>query len=54
MWNSNAGDEAFRGSRLGAALAEVGLRLPVRSFDSELVNYQAPKELARPPRVVTG
>ena len=42
IWNSKADQEAFMGSRLGAALAEVGLPAPSQIIESELVNYQAP------------
>ena len=42
IWNSKAEQEAFMGSRLGAALAEVGLPAPSQIIESELVNYQAP------------
>jgi hypothetical protein len=39
VWNSKADQEAFMASRLGAALAEVGLPAPVQVIESDLVNY---------------
>ncbi len=42
IWNSKADQEAFMASRLGAALAEVGLPAPSQIIESDLVNYQAP------------
>jgi len=42
IWNSKADQEAFMASRLGPALAEVGLPAPSQIIESELVNYQAP------------
>src|SRR3954453_12633481 len=42
VWKSKADQEAFMGSRLGKALAEVGVPPPVQVIESELVNYQTP------------
>ena len=39
VWNSKADQEAFMGSRLGAALAAVGVPQPVQVIESDLVNY---------------
>jgi hypothetical protein len=39
VWNSKADQEAFMGSRLGAALGEVGLPEPSQVIESELVNH---------------
>ena len=39
---SKADQEAFMGSRLGAALAEVGVPAPSQIIESDLVNYQTP------------
>jgi len=42
VWDTKADQEAFMASRLGAALAEVGLPAPSQIIESELVNYQVP------------
>ena len=42
VWNSKADQEAFMGSRLGAALGAVGLPAPSQIIESDLVNYQTP------------
>jgi hypothetical protein len=42
VWNSKADQEAFMGSRLGAALGAVGLPDPAQLIESDLVNYQTP------------
>ena len=42
VWNSKADQEAFMASRLGAALAEVGLPAPAQVIESDLVNYRTP------------
>ncbi|HET7654503.1 MAG TPA: hypothetical protein VFK42_15810 [Acidimicrobiales bacterium] len=42
VWDSKADQEAFMGSRLGAALAEVGVPAPSQIIESDLVNYQTP------------
>jgi hypothetical protein len=39
VWNSKAEQESFMGSRLGAALGEVGLPQPAQVIESELVNH---------------
>jgi hypothetical protein len=40
VWNSKADQEAFMGSRLGAALGAVGLPQPSQIIESDVVNYQ--------------
>jgi hypothetical protein len=40
VWNSKADQEAFMGSRLGAAMGAVGLPQPSQIIESDLVNYQ--------------
>ncbi|MGE0794259.1 MAG: hypothetical protein AB7H92_17040 [Microbacteriaceae bacterium] len=40
VWDSKASQEAFMGSRLGAALGEVGLPAPSQIIESELASYQ--------------
>lgn len=42
VWSSKSDQEAFMGTRLGAALGAVGLPAPAQIIDSELVNYQTP------------
>ena len=39
VWNSRTDQEAFMGSRLGAALAAVGVPQPVQVIESDIVNY---------------
>jgi hypothetical protein len=39
-WESKAAQEAFMHSRLGAALAAVGVPAPIRVTDSELLSLQ--------------
>jgi hypothetical protein len=39
VWDSKTDQEAFMASRLGAALAEVGVPAPVQVIESDLVNY---------------
>jgi hypothetical protein len=41
-WESKSDQEAFMHSRLGAALASVGVPAPARVTDSELVSLQFP------------
>lgn len=42
VWDSKASQEAFMGSRLGAALGEVGVPAPAQVVESALVNHQLP------------
>jgi hypothetical protein len=42
VWASKAAHEAFMGGRLGAALATVGVPVPSRVTESDLVGYQTP------------
>ena len=42
VWDTKAAQEAFMGSRLGAALGAVGLPAPIQVIDADLVNYQTP------------
>ena len=39
VWSSKADQEAFMGSRLGAALGAAGLPAPVQVIESELVSH---------------
>jgi hypothetical protein len=39
VWNTKADQEAFMGSRLGAALGAVGVPEPVQVIESDLANY---------------
>ena len=40
VWESKAHQENFAGSRLGAALAAVGVPAPTRVVELELINHQ--------------
>jgi hypothetical protein len=42
VWDSKADQEAFMGSRLGAALGAVGVPAPSQVIESDLANYQTP------------
>lgn len=42
VWDSKADQEAFMGSRLGSALAEVGVPAPSQVIESDLANYRTP------------
>lgn len=42
VWTSKEAQQAFMGSRLGAALATVGLPEPSMVLESDIVNYQTP------------
>ena len=42
IWESKAAQETFMSSRLGAALATVGVPAPTHVGDSELVIFQTP------------
>jgi hypothetical protein len=42
VWDSKAEQEAFMGSRLGAALGAVGVSAPVRVVDVDLAGFAMP------------
>jgi len=42
VWSSKADQEAFMGSRLGAALGATGVPAPVQVIEADLTNYQTP------------